>query len=167
MLLIGPIVEILHAWFRGAAYQHSVFVIFLERMGNLIIPVLAVPIIEPSNPSPEPSEPPWKAEPTGRGSFAILLNCLLTLCICVWTTIHTDFVPNRSWWLEFRTKCVFVISVMLAPEIMLAVAAVEWVNTCEMRGDWCDAGGVTPGSEEDTFGMAGAFLVEMGGLVIW
>lgn len=149
---------------------------------NMIIPVLAAPINEPSNASAEPSEPPWRAEPTGRGSFGILLNCLLTLLLCVWTTIHIDFVLGRPWWTEFRMKLVLVIVAMLAPEIMLAVAGLEWVNARQLREHWCEAKSkevkseefeseetevtIKPGRKKDTFGMGGAYLVCMGGVAI-
>lgn len=136
---------------------------------NMIIPVLGAPITEPKNPS---AEPPWSAEPTGRGSWSILLNCLLTLGLCVWTTIHIDFVPNRTRGEEFWVKFKYVIIAMLAPEVMMVVAGAEWFDARKLRADWCEAQSnlgaetITPGSKGDTFGMAGAFLVGMGGVTI-
>lgn len=137
---------------------------------NVIIPVLGAPLSQPYGTSPEP---PWKTEPSGRGSFGILLNCVLTLFLCVWTTIHLDFCPDRLWWQELQTRLGFVITAMLAPEIVLAQAGVQWVKARELRVAWCKARSeeteipVKVGSPEDTFGMAGAYLVCMGGVLIF
>lgn len=59
---------------------------------------------------------------------------------------------------------------MLAPELMIVAAAGEWVNARNLHKDWRDAMArhrkteIAHGSKQDTFGMAGAFLVGMGGV---
>lgn len=131
---------------------------------TMIIPVLAASINEPSIISAEPA---WKAEPTGRGSLSIILNCLVTLLLCVWTTTHINFVPNMPGWLECLINLVYVVAAMLAPEMMLGMAGIEWIKARELREKWCEAKNVKPGSKEDTFGMAGAYLVCMGGVAIF
>lgn len=30
-------------------------------------------------------EPAWVSDPVGRGTFGLLLSCVLTLGLCVWT----------------------------------------------------------------------------------
>lgn len=132
---------------------------------NMIIPVLSSPITVQS-------EPPWMPEPTGRGSVGILLNCLLTLLLWVWTTIHLDYTPTRTSWQQFRIKLLYVIMAMIAPEAMMAVAAIERLDARELRRDWCQAKSlqtrviIEPGTKDDTIGMAGAFLVCTGGETI-
>lgn len=99
-------------------------------------------------------------------------NCVLTLVLCVWTTIHIDFVPNRKWLVEFQVKLMYVIIAILALEVMLTMAAAEWIDARKLRKDWCETQStpgretITPGSKDDTFGMAGAYLVGMGGVTI-
>lgn len=136
------------------------------------MPYIGHYVVERGAPGPGPAistpEPSWKAEPMGRGSWSILLNCLLTLVLCVWTTIHIDFVPNRTQRQLLLLKVKYVVTAMLAPEVMMVVAGAEWINARRLRKDWCEAmkehNGIeiVPGSDEDTFGMAGAFLVCMG-----
>lgn len=40
----------------------------------------------------------WQSEPPGRGTYSILLTCLSTIFICVWTAYHPDvpLKPKRS-----------------------------------------------------------------------
>lgn len=64
------------------------------------------------------------------------------------------------------------MTAMLAPEIVLAQAGVQWMQARKVREAWCEAKSeetqipVKVGSPEDTFGMAGAYLVSMGGVLI-
>lgn len=126
--------------------------------------VLGVPI--PDSSGQRSSQPVWQPEPRGRGSLSIIINCLLTLGLCVWTTVHIDVIPNATWWQIFRAKLVYVITAMLVPEIVMASAGVQWYEARKLRNDWCEFNDVKSGSKGDTFGMAGAYLVCMGGVTI-
>lgn len=132
---------------------------------HMIMPALGAPVS--SNPSNPSSERPWGAEPKGRGSLGILTNCLLTLGLCVWTTIHVDFDPHTTFRQAAGRKMFLVILAMLAPELVMAVAGGQWLDARKLRDAWCSINGnVTPGGEKDTFGMAGAYLVRMGGVAV-
>lgn len=37
--------------------------------------------------------PQWHSESNQRGTFSILLSCLVTLFLCVWTALHINIVP--------------------------------------------------------------------------
>lgn len=39
-------------------------------------------------------EPAWTSGPTRRGTLDILFSCVLTLVLCVWTTVHANIEPE-------------------------------------------------------------------------
>ncbi|KAL9599873.1 MAG: hypothetical protein Q9219_003567 [cf. Caloplaca sp. 3 TL-2023] len=65
----------------------------------------------------------WVQDPDGRGTFTILSSCILTLSLCVYTSIHLNVRPFKQSeirsWVE-TTKWVFFG--VLAPELMVFVA---------------------------------------------
>ncbi|KAL8675470.1 MAG: hypothetical protein Q9168_000171 [Polycauliona sp. 1 TL-2023] len=65
----------------------------------------------------------WVDDPNGRGTFTILSSCILTLSLCVYTSIHLNVRPYKQTelqaWLE-TTK--WVLFGILAPELMVFVA---------------------------------------------
>ncbi|KAF8417484.1 hypothetical protein EV426DRAFT_578114 [Tirmania nivea] len=82
----------------------------------------------------------WKAEPKGRGTLGILINCLITLFLCVWTTIHVNIEPQDKpqpdknkeekridRWMAKRwiRKSGWSIVSLVFPEVPLAVALFE------------------------------------------
>ena len=34
----------------------------------------------------------WHSEPNVRGTFSILVSCIVTLSLCVWTALHLNIV---------------------------------------------------------------------------
>lgn len=48
----------------------------------------------------------------------------------------------------------------------MASAALQWYEARKLENEWCEFKGVKPGGKDDTFGMAGAYLVCMGGVTI-
>ncbi|KAA8912299.1 hypothetical protein FN846DRAFT_323056 [Sphaerosporella brunnea] len=99
----------------------------------------------------------WLAGPDFRGTFSIILNCVLTLFLCVWTTVHVNIEPNHEEELPkepTRTDIVLAkidailcmrnvrkigwsIVSLMAPEITMTIAAYErktaWLLRKEMR----------------------------------
>ena len=65
----------------------------------------------------------WVKDPDGRGTFTILSSCLLTLSLCVYTTIHLNVQPQERTemqsWVETSKWVVFGI---LAPELLVFIA---------------------------------------------
>jgi hypothetical protein len=63
--------------------------------------------------------PEWHANATKRGTWAIYQSCIVTIFLCVWTTIHLN-VPrphekkHKQLWRRFRWSFLTVI----APEIV-------------------------------------------------
>ncbi len=36
------------------------------------------------------------SDPNGRGTFSLVLSCLLTLGLCVWSAMHLDIPPHEE-----------------------------------------------------------------------
>ncbi len=71
----------------------------------------------------------WVSDPDGRGTFTILSSCVLTLSLCVYTSIHLNVRPYKQTelrsWIE-TTKWVFFG--ILAPELMVFVAWRQYMS---------------------------------------
>lgn len=71
----------------------------------------------------------WVGDPDGRGTFTILSSCILTLSLCVYTSIHLNVRPYKQTelrsWIE-TTKWVFFG--ILAPELMVFVAWRQYMS---------------------------------------
>ncbi|KAL2214363.1 hypothetical protein CC79DRAFT_1328290 [Sarocladium strictum] len=86
----------------------------------------------------------WVDSPNDRGTFNIISNCVLTLVLCVWTSIHLNIpavqdgaspgsIPNAhreekvdapfSW-----KKIKYVILALIMPEVVAAVAFNQWLE---------------------------------------
>jgi hypothetical protein len=65
----------------------------------------------------------WQSEPATRGTFDILSTCLITLTLCVWSSIHLNLPRNergrqQTFWHRFR----WLIYGLLAPEFLVLMA---------------------------------------------
>ncbi|KAI5805990.1 hypothetical protein EDC01DRAFT_785974 [Geopyxis carbonaria] len=98
----------------------------------------------------------WVAEPKGRGTFGILLTCLLTLFLCIWTTVHVNIDPvsypepvfPRTIWAKVKTfflelrkkrwfrKMFWSIMGLIFPEVTVAIAAYERLTGRMLRAAW-------------------------------
>ncbi|KAE9392714.1 hypothetical protein BT96DRAFT_830269, partial [Gymnopus androsaceus JB14] len=58
----------------------------------------------------------WKPEPNSRGSFSIISSCVLTLVLCVWTSVH----PNAGEGWKARIKR--LLFALFAPEAIVYFA---------------------------------------------
>ena len=71
----------------------------------------------------------WVNDPDGRGTFTILSSCIITLSLCVYTSIHLNVRPYKQTelqsWIE-TTKWVFFG--ILAPELMVFVAWRQYMS---------------------------------------
>lgn len=70
----------------------------------------------------------WEPEPRGRGTMGILLSCIITLSICVWTSIHlnvvTDPTPSRMFLMKFG----WMLAGIFTPEVTLYIAFRQLVD---------------------------------------
>jgi hypothetical protein len=91
-----------------------------------------VPLMHPTS----PSEPSYVPHPGGRGTIDILLSSVITLTLCVYTSIHLNITPPKKhlgiqnvWIYKFY----WVLIAMFAPEFVLYAAWIQWRNAWELR----------------------------------
>lgn len=55
----------------------------------------------------------------GRGTISLLLQCLTTIFLCVYTSLYFD-IPVRPLgkWATLVRKTIFVIIIIIAPELL-------------------------------------------------
>ncbi|KAL8948920.1 MAG: hypothetical protein Q9222_004924 [Ikaeria aurantiellina] len=77
----------------------------------------------------------WVSDPDGRGTFTILSSCVLTLSLCVYTSIHLNVRPRGQTelysWIETSKWVIFGI---LAPELMVFVAWRQFMSAKALDG---------------------------------
>lgn len=63
----------------------------------------------------------WRPEPLQRGTFSILSSCIVTMTLCVWTSVHLNIPEHgeahhvkwrKLWWL---------LIALFAPELVSAL----------------------------------------------
>jgi hypothetical protein len=76
-------------------------------------------------------EPAYVPSPKGRGTIDILLSSIITLTLCVYTSIHLNITPKRkifgipSVWVY---KFYWILIAVFAPEFVLYAAYIQWRN---------------------------------------
>lgn len=94
---------------------------------SLLETVKSVPVQDANSTVPV-FEPGWVPGPSKRGTLAIFFSCVLTLVLCVWTTIHANIEPE-IWQAGGgrlnQKKLMWSVVTLLFPEIALCVAAHE------------------------------------------
>ena len=120
---------------------------------------LAQPIVE--------TESAWGSEPERRGTVGILLPCLITLGLCVWTAVHLNInpQPTRVRLLVFKLTWLFLG--MFAPEVVLWCAYDQFMEARAIQK------AILKIQEKDRlrfpephFSMRSAFFVLMGGYAV-
>ncbi|RPA85995.1 hypothetical protein BJ508DRAFT_158859 [Ascobolus immersus RN42] len=64
----------------------------------------------------------WEEEPDRRGTMSILLSCVITLSICVWTSIHLNVVPSPTSARLFFMKGFWMLAGIFTPEVTMWLA---------------------------------------------
>lgn len=139
-----------------------VFFLVVERVGAPPTPYdTVVDDRQASDPAPQ-FEPGWVSTPGNRGTLNILFSCVITLVLCVWTTVHVNiepdnevndtlagalqtFLPKRYLrWLKSEKVGRFLASrfvrklgwgsmTVVVPEVAMAVAAYEQRTAMRLR----------------------------------
>ncbi|KAF8447178.1 hypothetical protein L210DRAFT_894835 [Boletus edulis BED1] len=92
---------------------------------------------------------------TTRSVWSILGSCALTLLICVWHTIHYDLPRSRKAW--YKKRVGFVLLSFFAPEVVVALASMEWLEACQTVNRFRDEG--------YEWSKTHSFFAKMGGFV--
>lgn len=65
----------------------------------------------------------WEPEPATRGTFGILSTCVITLTLCVWSSVHLNLPGNHTdSWGKFGRRLVWLMTGLLAPEYLILTA---------------------------------------------
>lgn len=65
----------------------------------------------------------WQAEPATRGTFTLLSTCVITLFLCVWSSVHLNLPGNdRNCWLKFLRRLTWITGALIAPEYLILTA---------------------------------------------
>jgi hypothetical protein len=74
-----------------------------------------------------------RAAPTGRGTFNLIVSCIVTLSLCVYTALHLN-VPGEldGKGRRFFRKVKWAVIGIFAPEIVLFVASRQWYTAREL-----------------------------------
>jgi hypothetical protein len=65
----------------------------------------------------------WAAEPATRGTLDILSTCIITLSLCVWSSVHLNLPGNgQSYWAKFLRRLAWLTGVLVAPEYLILTA---------------------------------------------
>jgi hypothetical protein len=94
-------------------------------------PVLAAPAFNLINSSTNSSASTpfvgYVSDPNGRGTISLLLSCLLTLLLCVWSALHLN-VPeqNQTKWQWAMANARWIVAGIYAPELVVFTAWRQW-----------------------------------------
>lgn len=111
-------------------------------------------------------EPTFVPEPRGRGTIGILWSCVITLGLCVWTSVHPDVIPNPTTRRTMIHRVIWMFIALFAPEFLVGYASKQRERAKLIHSAWCAHFKIKPGSPEDKMRMEGAFFAVMGGFVV-
>ncbi|KAI5838478.1 hypothetical protein DFP73DRAFT_600000 [Morchella snyderi] len=117
-------------------------------------------------------------EPEGRGTMGLILSCLITLTLCVWTAIHLNIIVDPSLGKNLCRKTLWVFIGLFAPELVLWAAFEQWRNARAilrfLKNETMAPAGEENGqpldpkkaSVDEDFGFESAFFAVMGGYTL-
>ncbi|KAF8249157.1 hypothetical protein K440DRAFT_223437 [Wilcoxina mikolae CBS 423.85] len=79
------------------------------------------------------TEPVWVPAPKGRGTLGLVLPCLITLALCVWTAIHLNVNPEPTKTRQFFFKFAWLLMGVFAPEIVLWCSIDQYLEARAIR----------------------------------
>ncbi|PHH85438.1 hypothetical protein CDD83_415 [Cordyceps sp. RAO-2017] len=65
--------------------------------------------VNETNTSVQKDEPSWESGPHTRGTLGLFFSCVITLFLCVWTTVHVNIEPTNEMNYRFSKLCGFAI----------------------------------------------------------
>ena len=69
----------------------------------------------------------YVGDPNGRGTFSLIISCVLTLTLCVWSALHLN-VPSKSQttMASLMTQFRWIVTGVYAPELVVFTAWRQW-----------------------------------------
>ena len=124
-----------------------------------VLQVLLISTLSTCVPIDGAREPSFVPDPSGRGTLGLVMSCIFTLSLCVWTALHLNVVPKGTSRLK-RTlrKTGWALMALFAPEYVLWSAITQWQcarKVCDMRNEILDnqtrsAAGTSPTANTET-----------------
>ena len=69
----------------------------------------------------------YVGDPNGRGTLSLIISCVLTLTLCVWSALHLNLPSNSQTTLaSLVTQCRWIITGVYAPELVVFTAWRQW-----------------------------------------
>jgi hypothetical protein len=141
------------------------------------------------------TDPYWAPNPTTRGTTGLVLGCLVTLVLCVYSALHLNvFHRQCPWWMRCLVRTKWMLIALLAPEFVVFNAwsqrrhALRIAQVLRRRSGQAEPESIMmrlrrqfgtkkaqePDRETDpkassnsqTFDISHGFLIVMGGLVV-
>ncbi|KAK8189257.1 uncharacterized protein BKA78DRAFT_319062 [Phyllosticta capitalensis] len=109
--------------------------LFLKRGNALPIAFQIIVIRDEDSTSNDTvnADPAWVAAPRERGTWQLIIGCLMTLSLCAWTAYHPNVHPeNRTTntlWRRFR----WMMAAVVGPEAILYYAWEQRWTACQLR----------------------------------
>lgn len=70
----------------------------------------------------------WVKSPEGRGTLDLVVSCIVTFTLCVWSALHLNVPPIKSTPLQLAIeKTIWVLYGIFAPELVVATAASQYI----------------------------------------
>jgi len=86
----------------------------------------------------------WTPSPDGRGTWDILLGCLVTIFLCSWSVLFLNIPPSETGHIEFAfNKVRWMAFTIFFPEMITGIAAEQWRSALqsvdafsELKEEW-------------------------------
>ena len=78
----------------------------------------------------------WQSDPAGRGTLTIIISCVVTLSLCVWTAIHLNVPAHGETRLQScMTTMKWVMFGILAPELVVYIVWRQYGSALTLQRD--------------------------------
>lgn len=78
----------------------------------------------------------WYEPPNERGTWDIIVSCVLTLTICVWSALHLNVPTEESKLAERNYRRVrWIVLGLFAPELVVSTAFGQFLTARWLRGE--------------------------------
>ncbi|KAF1808158.1 hypothetical protein P152DRAFT_469152 [Eremomyces bilateralis CBS 781.70] len=118
----------------------------------------------------------WAKEPDSRGTFSLVLSCVLTLTLCVWSALHLNVPPaGHTFRSRALVKAKWIVYGIFAPELVVATAAAQYISARWLKVEIEKDAQLRSGSPHllpdgtectsHTWNMTQCFYAAMGGII--
>ena len=122
----------------------------------------------------------YVGDPNGRGTFSLIISCVLTLTLCVWSALHLNVPSNSQTTLaSLMTQCRWIVTGVYAPELVVFTAWRQWSSAkllSNLVDEWGqarkqphgngDEGTIFPDRTSYEWTMTHSFFASTGGFAI-